>query len=176
MTANRFHGASIALHWLMLVMLAAVYLLIELRGIYPRGSDPRELMKYGHFVLGLSVFVLIWIRLLIRLKTPTPAIVPAPPVWQKAAASLVKGFLYLFMVGMPLIGWAIVSAEGHTISVFGLNLPSILDTDKDLAHDLEEIHEFIGQAGYWAIGLHTLAALYHHYVRKDNTLRRMTTG
>ena len=61
-----YSRVSIALHWLMLVLLAAVYACIELREYYPRGSDIREGLKTWHFMLGLSVFVLVWVRLVAR--------------------------------------------------------------------------------------------------------------
>ncbi|MCH7302726.1 cytochrome B, partial [Pseudomonas capeferrum] len=59
---------SIALHWLMLVLLAAVYACIEFRGLFPKDSAERNLMKDLHFMLGLTVFVLVWLRLAVRLS------------------------------------------------------------------------------------------------------------
>ena len=56
----RYNSFSIGLHWLMLVQLIAVYACIELRELYPKGSDPREALKTWHFMLGLSVFVLVF--------------------------------------------------------------------------------------------------------------------
>ena len=52
-------------------------------------------------------------------------------------------------------------------------MPALLAENKDLAHQLEDLHGGIGEAFYWVIGLHVLAALYHHLVRRDDTLRRM---
>lgn len=63
---SRYSTVSIALHWLMLVLLIAVYACIELRGIFPKGSGGRTLIKEAHFMLGLTVFVLVWLRLLAR--------------------------------------------------------------------------------------------------------------
>ncbi len=80
---SRYHTLSIALHWLMFLLLAAAYAFIELRGIYDKGSVPRETMKSLHFTLGLSVFFLVWLRLLARLVHARPPISPAPPVVQQ---------------------------------------------------------------------------------------------
>ena len=74
----RFSALTIGLHWFMLLLLAAAYTAIELREVFPRGSDLRELMKSLHFMLGLSVLVLIWLRFLGRLVGPTPEIAPKP--------------------------------------------------------------------------------------------------
>lgn len=62
-TTDRYGSLSIAMHWLMLALLVAVYACIELREFYPKGSDPREALKQWHFMLGLAVFVLVWLRL-----------------------------------------------------------------------------------------------------------------
>jgi cytochrome b561 len=77
------------------------------------------------------------------------------------------------MIGMPLAGWVVLSAAGKPIPFFGLELPALVGQDKALASQVVELHETVGTLGYWLIGLHALAALAHHYLWKDNTLRRM---
>ena len=52
-------------------------------------------------------------------------------------------------------------------------LPAPLAQDKDLAHLLEDVHGTNGEVFYWVSGLHVLGAVYHHVVRRDDTLRRM---
>ncbi len=158
----------------MLLMLAGTYALIELREFYPKGSDIREGMKYLHFVLGLSVFLLVWVRLSARLfGTPAPRIEPDPAAWQTMLAKAVHGALYALMIGMPLVGWMIMSAAGKPVTVVGVALPVLMAPDKEFAHLLKEIHEIGGTMGYLLIGLHAVGALFHHYVLRDNTLRRM---
>lgn len=172
-TADRYSTLSIGLHWLMLLLLAAVYACIELRELYPKGSDPREALKAWHFMLGLSVLALVALRLGARIVTPAPAIRPAPPAWQKITAALMHLTLYLFMIAMPLAGWLILSGEGKPVPFFGLQLPALIDENKDLAKSIEELHELVGTVGYYLVGLHAAAALLHHYVVRDNTLTRM---
>lgn len=172
-TRERYGSLSVALHWLMLVLLAAVYACIEFRGIFPKDSAERELMKTLHFMLGLTVFVLVWLRLFLRLSRPTPRIEPAPPAWQTGLAHLVHWALYALMIGLPLAGWTILSAADKPIPFYGFDLPALVQPDKDLARLVKGWHEWFGALGYWLIGLHAVAGLYHHYVRKDNTLVRM---
>ena len=62
----RYGRLSIALHWLMLLLIAAVYATIELKGNFAKGSEPRELLKHWHFMLGMTVFALVWLRLIAR--------------------------------------------------------------------------------------------------------------
>ena len=175
-TTLRYSTLSISLHWLMLLLLAAVYACIELRVQFPRGSDTRELLKTWHFMLGLSVLLLVVIRLAARVMGSAPPITPALPVWQQRAAQLVHLLLYALLIGMPIIGWLILSAEGKSIPFFFLDLPALLAPNEALARQLEEIHETAGLVGYYLIGLHAAAALIHHYVLRDDTLRRMLPG
>jgi superoxide oxidase len=175
-TTPRYGYLLIGLHWLMLLLVAAVYAAIELRELYPRGSAIREGLKTLHFTLGLSIFLLVWLRLYARLKGPVPAIFPPPPRWQMAIARTSELGIYLLMIAMPVLGWLSLSAAGDPVSLFGLPLPRLMGANAQLAHQLEEVHETIGGIGYGLIGLHALAALVHHYVQRDNTLRRMLPG
>ena len=170
---ERYSSATIALHWFMLALLAAVYACIELREFWPKGSDRRALLKTWHFMLGLSVLALVGIRIVARLLGGTPPIVPAPPTWQQRLGQVVHGLLYLLMIAMPIGGWLILSAEGDPIPFFGLELPALVAPDEAFAKQIEELHETGGTIGYWLIGLHAAAALFHHYIMRDNTLRRM---
>ena len=81
--------------------------------------------------------------------------------------------LYVFMIGMPIFGWLIVSAEGHSVWFYGIELPPLIGENKDLAKQIEGWHVLGGTLGYWLIGLHAAAGLYHHYFMRDNTVLRM---
>ncbi len=161
----RYSALSIALHWSMLLLIAAVYACIELRVNFPKGSETREALKHWHFMLGLGVLLLVVVRLAVNLRRR-----PKAPNW---LARLGHAALYLFMVGMPIAGWLVLSAEGKPVPFFGLELPPLISPDKVLGKSIEELHETVGTIGYWLIGLHAAAALLHHYVLRDDTLRRM---
>jgi superoxide oxidase len=172
-TTERFGLISIGFHWLMFLLLVAVYACIELRELYPKGSDPREALKSWHFMLGLTVFILVWLRLLSRLLQTNPRDLSPPITWQAFAANMTHFTLYLLMISMPLMGWLILSAEGKPIPFYGMTVPSLVAENHDLAEFVEEIHETVGTFGYILIAFHTLAALFHHYLLKDGTLMRI---
>lgn len=172
-TTSRYGIPLITLHWLMLVLIVAVYACIELREFYPKGSTIREALNTWHYLLGLTVFALVWLRLLARFAGRIPPIVPRPPQWQLRVAHAVEFAIYAFVIVMPVLGWLSVSAEGKAISLFGLELPQLIGENKGLAKQLEDVHGLIGNVGYALISIHALAALIHHYVQRDNTLRRM---
>lgn len=165
--------ALIFLHWAMALLLVVVFASMELREIFPKGSAPREAMKVAHFMLGLSVLALVALRLAIRLGTTTPPIEPAPASWTNVLSHAAHFALYGLMIAMPILGWLILSAEGKDIPFFGLNLPPLMVPNHDAVETFEELHEALGTLFYIVIGMHTAAALAHHYLIKDNTLARI---
>jgi len=173
-TSARYGSVVIALHWLMLLLLVAVYACMELRGFAPRGSALRADLKPLHYLLGLCVLALVVLRLAARLAAGSaPAIRPPPPAWQSRLALGLHWALYAFMLAMPLLGWLALSAGGKPIVLFGLGIPALIAANAALADRIKDIHEALATVGYFLIGLHAAAALLHHYLYRDNTLRRM---
>ncbi len=172
-TPQRYSKLTIGIHWFMLALMVAIYAFIELRGLFPKGSDMRNNFKAMHFMLGLSVLVLLALRIFARLTSTTPAITPTLSNQQQLLSKLTHLALYAFMLLMPILGWLLLSAEGKDIPFIGLHLPALIGPNESLADTIGETHETIGSLGYFAIGLHALAALYHHYIKRDNTLTRM---
>lgn len=170
---GKYSHWSISLHWLMLLLIAAVYLCIELRVLYPKGSDMRTGLKNWHFMLGLSVWLLAVARLWFRLTFKSTIINSSPMLWQEIVSRVVHVLLYLLMFSMPILGWLTINYEGNAVMYFGLRLPLLVGANESMAETIQMIHEWIGVAGYWLIGIHALAALFHHFVLKDKTLKRM---
>jgi len=162
------------LHWLVAALVVAVYLAMELRGVFARGSTPRTLMMQSHFWLGLSVFALAVWRLALRRRLAVPPISPTPAAWSAALSKLLHWAFYAFFLAMPVLGLLTLWTGGRSLLLpGGALLPSPLAEDEALHEALEQVHTTIGEAFYWVIGLHIAAALYHHFVRRDDTLRRM---
>lgn len=172
-SSEHYNKFSMGLHWLMLALMVLVFALIELRELFPKGSDPREALKSLHFMVGLLILFLATARLMFRFVTTAPAIHPAPSRLKKTLALVVHVLLYVLMIGVPVAGWLYLSAAGKPIPFFGYEMNALIGQNKDLAASLKELHKTAGSAGYFLIGLHAAAALVHHYVLKDNTLLRM---
>jgi len=73
---TKFHPALILIHWITALLIIAVYICMEFHDVFPKGSDPRRIMKSLHFMLGMSVLALVGVRLSIRFLTKVPPIVP----------------------------------------------------------------------------------------------------
>lgn len=157
----------------MLLLIVVLYTYMLVTDSFPKGSDTRTLLKTRHYVLGLTVFALVVIRLTATLISPTPVIEPPIARRQDIAAKVVQALLYVLMFAMPILGWLILSAAGRSILLYGWQLPALIAEDKVLAETFKGIHEAGATVIYLLVGMHAIAALHHHYFVRDNTLRRM---
>jgi cytochrome b561 len=95
----------------------------------------------------------------------------------KLAAHLSHYALYALMIGMPLIGWGMLSAAGYPIVLFGgVQLPAILPHSDGLHALLWDAHFYLAFAFFALILLHVAAALFHALVRRDGVFETMTPG
>ena len=172
-TTTRYGWLPASLHWLTLLLVVVAYASMELRGLFPRGSVTREAMKSWHYVLGISILVLTLLRLAVLLASPVPADALSGARWQRVAAKWARLALYCFLLAMPLLGWLLLSAKGGHVAFAGVEFPALGAQDKGLAGLFEELHEAGATIGYFLVGLHAAAALHHHYLLRDDTLRRM---
>jgi superoxide oxidase len=162
---------SVALHWIVLLLMAIAYFTMEFKSIFPKGSAGRNVMLELHYLAGLSVFALVWLRMIANYFGTAPQVKPAPPPWQACAARLMHIALYILMALLPLTGWLLIGAEGKQLSFLGVEVPTLIGRSRTAAKLLEDIHELLANTGYVLISLHASAALFHHYIKRDNTLR-----
>ncbi|NUH52737.1 cytochrome b [Citrobacter portucalensis] len=169
----RFSKIQIRLHWLTLMLIAITYAAMELRGCFPKGSNTYLLMKETHYNVGVFVWFLMIMRLIIKHKYHNPAIIPPSPAWQMMAAKIMHILLYISFLALPLLGIAIMAYGGKDWSFLGFNVVSFVTQDEETKSLIKDIHETLASIGYFLIAAHAGAALFHHYVQKDNTLLRM---
>ncbi len=166
-----FGIVAILLHWLMAILLIGLLIF----GLYmvdlPIGIE--KLKLYGwHKEYGLLALALVIIRLGWRLANTTPRLLL--PLWERLAARIVHWAFYGFMLAMPITGWLLTSAAGLEPSFFGLfTLPNLIAPNNTLLVFFQDLHRWLGYALIATIILHTLAALKHHFINKDDILRRM---
>jgi cytochrome b561 len=171
-TLPRFNLAVIALHWLTLVLIGLAYATSWLQEAFEHTPTEAALQRW-HVMFGVTVLGLAALRIAARALTRTPAILPAPPPWQSTLARAMHLALYVLMVALPLTGWLTTNAGGDPVAWFGVPLPTLVGPGERLQDRLEDVHEALANAGYALIGLHAAAALFHHYVVRDNALRLM---
>ena len=171
----RYSRRARLFHWWMFGFVALAYLIINLVDLFERGTPLRRAVMQGHFLAGLVVLALVLPRVLHRWRNAPPPILPPIASWEIALSRLTHGLLYAFLLVQPLLGLLTVWYGGRGIGIPGteLMIPSPLAENHDLHEQLEDIHGYIGTIFYYVIGLHIAGALWHHYLRRDNTLRRM---
>ena len=161
------------LHWLIALLIVCALVLIETHGWFPRGSALRSGVKWAHMQFGMAVLLLMVPRLLVRARTAVPPISPLPPRWQDALSKLVHLAAYLLAFTVPLLGIAMMFTAGKPWNLLGLPLPVLGVGDTELAHRIGDVHETAGDILMWLAIVHAAAALFHHYVQRDDTLQRM---
>jgi cytochrome b561 len=172
-TELRYGLVAILFHWLMAVLIIGMLTL----GLYMEGVPVslQKLRLYGlHKEFGLLVLFLVIFRFGWRLGNIDPALPAEMPGWQRWCARAVQWVLIGFMFAMPITGWLLTSAAGLAPSFFGLfTLPLLLPANDDLRHLLSIVHQWLAYGLIAAICAHAGAALHHHFINKDDVLRRM---
>jgi len=158
------------IHWFTVLAVTAVFISVFV------GSDledpaQKKLIISLHQSLGLSVLLLNGLRLLWRWTHPFPSLVNDRV--KRIAGHSNHLMVYSLLIAQPLLGWAYVSARGRVPALWGIRLPALLEKNRELADQIHVWHEWAGWALLALIGLHSAAALYHHFVVRDGVLRRM---
>lgn len=164
------------LHWLVFILVACALALIYLHGWSPKGSVLRANIKWAHMQFGMAILLVMLPRLLVRSRGHAPPITPRPPGWQAVLARTVHISLYALLFATPLLGIASRLWNPAEWNFLGITLPHVATPDKDFAHQIQEIHETFGNVLMYLAAAHAVAALTHHYIRRDDTLKRMLPG
>jgi cytochrome b561 len=163
----------IAAHWLTLLALLGAFALILTREAFD-AKAVRAVLMDAHRMAGLLVGLFAVTRLVLRTRLPLAQGTHEGPAWQGWLASGLHGLLYLLLLALPLLGWALTSARGQSVSLLGgVHLPALLSADLDLADTLELWHGTLAWALAGLIGLHAGAAVWHHLVLRDGVLVAM---
>lgn len=170
-----FHPALRVLHWLMaLAILAMLFIGV---GMVSTAGPLYPLLLALHRPLGIAILILVCLRLPLRLATGAPPLPADLPPLQRLVAKASHVLLYAAMIGMPLIGWAMLSAGGYPVQLTeAIRLPPILAHDLAVYALLRQAHTMVAILFFALILAHLAAALMHGLVRRDGVLRSMTVG
>jgi cytochrome b561 len=172
-TAENYGSLAKLLHWSILLLIIVQYFLAESADEMPDG--PGKLQVLGqHKSRGMLLRLLAVVRIAWKVANRgLPA--PVGEGLMKKAAAAGHGLLYLLILVQPLSGWAMSSAAGYPVSLFGaFQFPALVGANPELHEVLEEVHEALFVTLVVVAVLHAAAALYHHFVLKDDVLRRMS--
>ena len=175
-TQTTWGGLAKILHWLVAIGIAALIYYGLLQSDLPRGTE-KTAIRATHASIALIVFVLMVVRLGWRFISPPPGHPPGLPRWQALAATLVHAALYVAVFVQLVSGAMTVATNGTPLPFFGLfGIPLPVAESHDAHEFWEEIHEPAWIAIAVLVTVHVAGALYNHFVRRNDVLRRMTTG
>ncbi|HEY0234658.1 MAG TPA: cytochrome b [Afipia sp.] len=144
---------------------------------FPARPD-RFFYRSIHADIGYALLLLMALRLIWRTTNPAPALPAQTPGWERMLARANQGALYLMTFVVAILGWAHSGAAARPYaSWFGLfNVPQFTSTDRAAARLYEDYHIYGAYILLALIVLHTLSALYHHFIRRDRVLKAMVDG
>ena len=173
---SRYGAVAQAAHWLVFLLVAALFGIAWYMTDLPLG--PEKIRIYNlHKSIGVLVLGLMLLRLLWRQVSPPPELPPDMAAWERAAARASHLLLYALLLVQPVIGIVHSWSANFPVVVFGLfTLPSLTAPSERLKDLLVALHAWVGWALLALIALHAAAALRHHFVLRDDVLRRMLPG
>jgi cytochrome b561 len=172
-TPSAYSGPARFFHWATALLLAGQYAIAWTMPDVHRGTQPVGLIA-SHLSVGMLILLLVAVRIVWRFTHPAPPELPGIPRPLVALARLTHWLLYLLLIALPLMGWANASSRGWPSFMGDLApLPSLSPEGSPFGHSLGDWHKVFAWVLLVLAGLHAAAALFHHFVLRDATLRRM---
>lgn len=172
--AQHFNLAARILHWSMAILILTMLFV----GIGMVASlSLRPTLVSLHRPIGIAILLLVTVRLINRLRHPPPPLPSDLPAIQAWAAKGSHWLLYALMFAMPLVGWAMLSAGGYPVTMFGgFTLPPIAPHNPSVYSILRSAHTCLAMLLFATVLLHLAAALFHAWVRRDGVFSSMARG
>ncbi len=175
-TEKEFGTISKTLHWLVLAIVIVLIAIASKSGDLPRGPEKLELILL-HASFGLLLLSVLTARLIWRWLNVIPARMPHIPTWQHVLSRTVHYGLYALLFAQALSGMARFATAGFKVPFFGLfEVAFPMEENEAMNEFMGSLHELFPILLLVFLSVHVLAALYHHFRLKDDTLRRMTIG
>ncbi len=174
--STHYTATAKALHWVIALMILGMLLLGFL--IQDMSFSPQKLQWISwHKWIGVTIFLLVLVRIGWRWRHPPPPLPRQIPAWQRRAAHLGHLALYALMLVIPLSGWLMSSAKGVPTVWFGVvPLPDLLARNPELGEQLQLVHFGLNLTLIAVLLAHVGAAIKHHVINRDDVLRRMLPG
>jgi cytochrome b561 len=170
---SRYGAVAQFFHWTIVILIIVQFVLANQAHDLPLGAAKIAVLA-RHKSVGITILALVLLRLIWRLIGDQPVNPPGMARWQRIAAHISHGALYALLIVTPLLGWLMSSARNFPVSWFGLvTLPDLIAPNRPAYEFLHDAHELMAGTMFWLALLHVAAALKHHFIDRDNVLRRM---
>jgi cytochrome b561 len=161
------------LHWLMAVIIVSLLAVGLIMTDMPKGDPTRATLYSLHKSFGLTILMLFFLRIVLRIKLGRPPLPEVIPPIERKLAELGHWTLYGFMVAMPVSGYLMSTSFGLPVKWFGLMLPRLVDVDRARGALASDFHTFAAYALIALIIVHAGAVLLHYIQHRVNLLSRM---
>ncbi|NVM79565.1 cytochrome b561 [Duganella sp. SG902] len=170
----RYTKTAMLLHWLVALLIIATFFL-GLSMVAIPGFSPTKLKYFSwHKWMGVTVLMLAVLRVLWRATHTPPAKLASIPDWQHKIAEGMHYLLYILIFAVPISGYLYSYAAGVPVVYLGLwQMPAPIAPDPELKATLKTVHYVLTMTMAAAVVAHALAALKHHFIDRDVTLKRM---
>jgi cytochrome b561 len=161
------------LHWTTALLLAGQYAIGWTMPDVHRDTRPVGLIAW-HLGVGTTILLLVILRLLWRGTHPAPSEPTTLPPFLRLVARMTHWVLYGLLLLLPLLGWGNASSRGWTVDLLGVvPLPPLSPNGSPIGHSMGDWHQVCAWILLALVAAHVLAALFHHFILRDSTLRRM---
>jgi len=173
-TTRSWGSLSKSLHWIIVLLIILQWVIAERASQLPPRSLAVLQALWWHKSFGITVLMLAIIRLAWRWMNPVPDLAAETRPWERVLARISHVLLYALIFAMPLTGWMMSSAHSYSVSWFGLfQLPDLVAPDPELSERLEALHHLLFNVLVAVAALHVAGALKHHFIDRNDVLRRM---
>lgn len=173
-TRTRYGLVAISMHWLVALTVIGLAILGLWMVDLSYYSPYYRIAPFWHKSIGLTLLAVMVFRLLWRCFNPRPAHLPNHKRWELNLAGMVHVLLYLLLFVIVISGYLISTATGQGISVFGwFEVPALITGLPAQADRAGAVHYWVAIGVLGVAALHALGALKHHFLDRDDTLRRM---
>ena len=172
----RYTSFAVLLHWLIaigvFVMIGIGWYMVDI----PKGTPERAFWFNLHKSIGVTVGVLVLIRIVWRLTHRPPPMPGSMPAWEVTAARISHGLLYACLLVMPIVGFLASNFTKYGVKYFGIPIGPFFAENQALRDGLQEVHEIVSYILVAVVVVHILAAFKHLLVDRDGVFQRMLPG
>ena len=165
------------LHWFVFLLVVFLYGITYVEEFFPRGDPGRAWIWWLHISFGLLLAAVLIVRIATRMRLGTPATVSSITPLEERVARMTHLLLYILIVAVVILGIVLAFYRGNELSFFGLfTIPSPIATDRATVRSIQELQNLGATALVILASFHAAAALWHHFIRRDEVLVRMLPG
>jgi cytochrome b561 len=174
MSPSSYGPIQKVLHWSVFLLVLGLYGSTYIKNLYPHNDPGRAFIWWLHISFGLLLFAFVLLRIALRVGRGAPALPQSMTAMERYLAHGAHLALYGLLLAIPSLGVFLAWLKGSALTFFGLfTIPALVEPEPHTARSIQELHQLAAYLILAFAGCHAAAALWHHFVRRDDVLGRM---